>query len=102
VLRQWKSSGAGSGRSPDRAILERQRTFWQLKTASENSEGFAADGPAGKYRVFTSDNGYFWRTRAGVERRLAYEVDPSAVTVRYPQIIKPGTVEMNLRSMIWR
>jgi N-acetylglucosamine-6-sulfatase len=82
--------------TPDRAILERQRTLLAiedgvgeiLKTLKETGQ------LENTILVFTSDNGYFYGEHGlSVERRLAYEESIRLpLLVRYPKLIKPGTV----------
>jgi arylsulfatase A-like enzyme len=82
--------------TPDRAILERQRTILAiedgvgeiLKALQETSQ---LDNTI---LVFTSDNGYFYGEHGlSVERRLAYEESIRLpLLVRYPKLVKPGTV----------
>jgi N-acetylglucosamine-6-sulfatase len=82
--------------TPDRAILERQRTILAIE------EGVGAILKALKATgqldntiiVFTSDNGYFYGEHGlSVERRLAYEESIRLpLLMRYPSVIKPGTV----------
>ncbi|MBK9706141.1 MAG: sulfatase [Acidobacteria bacterium] len=80
----------------DETILGRQRTLAAiedgvgqiLKTLKETGQ---LDNTV---IVFTSDNGYFYGEHGlSVERRLAYEESiRMPLLVRYPKLVKPGTV----------
>ena len=80
----------------DRAILERQRTILAIEDGV--GEILKALQQMGQLEntilVFTSDNGYFYGEHGlSVERRLAYEESIRLpLLVRYPKIVKPGTV----------
>ena len=82
--------------TPDRAILERQRTILAIEDGV--GEILKALQQMGQLEntilVFTSDNGYFYGEHGlSVERRLAYEESIRLpLLVRYPKIVKPGTV----------
>ena len=82
--------------TPDRAILERQRTLLAIEDGV--GEILKALQETGQLEntiiVFTSDNGYFYGEHGlSVERRLAYEESIRLpLLVRYPKVIKPGTV----------
>lgn len=82
--------------TPDRAILERQRTILAIEDGV--GEILKALEQTGQLEntivVFTSDNGYFYGEHGlSVERRLAYEESIRLpLLVRYPKLIKPGTV----------
>lgn len=86
--------------TPDQAIIERQRTLLAiedgvgeiLKTLEETNQ---LDNTV---LVFTSDNGYFYGEHGlSVERRLAYEESiRMPLLVRYPKLIKPGTIRNEL------
>ena len=82
--------------TPDRAILERQRTILAIEdSVGEILQALQQVGQLeNTILVFTSDNGYFYGEHGlSVERRLAYEESIRLpLLVRYPQIIKPGTV----------
>jgi len=84
----------------DEAILGRQRSLMAIE------EGVAAILRVLKETgqldntvlVFTSDNGYFYGEHClSVERRLAYDESiRMPLLVRYPALIKPGTVRAEL------
>ena len=84
----------------DKAIFERQRTLLAiedgvgdiLKTLEETHQ------LNNTVIVLTSDNGYFYGEHGlSVERRLAYEESIHLpLLVRYPKLIKPGTVRDEL------
>jgi len=80
----------------DRSILERQRTL--LAIEDDVGEILNALKQTGQLEntilVFTSDNGYFYGEHGlSVERRLAYEESIRLpLLMRYPKLIKPGTV----------
>jgi N-acetylglucosamine-6-sulfatase len=82
--------------TPDRAILERQRTILAIEDGV--GEILKALQQVGQLEntvlIFTSDNGYFYGEHGlSVERRLAYEESIRLpLLVRYPKIVKPGTV----------
>jgi N-acetylglucosamine-6-sulfatase len=82
--------------TPDRAILERQRTILAIEDGvGEIVQALQQTGQLeNTILVFTSDNGYFYGERGlSVERRLAYEESIRLpLLVRYPRAIKPGTV----------
>jgi len=86
----------GATVTPDRAILERQRTILAIEDGV--GEILKALQQMGQLEntilVFTSDNGYFYGEHGlSVERRLAYEESIRLpLLVRYPKIVKPGTV----------
>ena len=82
--------------TPDKAILERQRTLLAIDEGV--GEILKVLEEAGQLDntiiVFTSDNGYFYGEHGlSVERRLAYEESIRLpLLVRYPKLIKKGTV----------
>jgi arylsulfatase A-like enzyme len=83
--------------TPDDAILGRQRT---LLAIDEGVGGILkALNETGQLDntiiVFTSDNGYFYGEHGlSVERRLAYEESIRLpLLVRYPRVVKAGTVK---------
>src|SRR6185503_2546045 len=80
----------------DRAILERQRTILAIEdSVGEILQALQQVGQLeNTILVFTSDNGYFYGEHGlSVERRLAYEESIRLpLLVRYPKIVKPGTV----------
>jgi N-acetylglucosamine-6-sulfatase len=80
----------------DRAILERQRTILAIEDGvGEILKALQqTDQLENTILVFTSDNGYFYGEHGlSVERRLAYEESIRLpLLVRYPKLIKPGTV----------
>lgn len=86
--------------TPDRAILERQRTLLGIEDGV--GEILKALKQMGQLEntilVFTSDNGYFYGEHGlSVERRLAYEESIRLpLLIRYPKLIKPGTVRDDL------
>lgn len=86
--------------TPDESILGRHRT---LSAIDENvGEILRALKETGQLEntiiVFTSDNGYFYGEHGlSIERRLAYEESIRLpLLVRYPRVIKPGTVRNEL------
>jgi len=87
--------GAGTATS-DEAILGRQRALMAIEDGV--GEIFRALKETGQLDktviVFTSDNGYFYGEHGlSVERRLAYEESiRMPLLVRYPRMIKQGTV----------
>jgi arylsulfatase A-like enzyme len=87
--------GAGTV-TPDRAILERQRTLLAIEDGvGEILKALKETGQLDNtILVFTSDNGYFYGEHGlSVERRLAYEESIRLpLLLRYPKLIKPGTV----------
>jgi arylsulfatase A-like enzyme len=82
--------------TPDEAILGRQRTLLAIEEGV--GEILKALKETGQLEntiiIFTSDNGYFYGEHGlSVERRLAYEESIRLpLLVRYPKLIKPGTV----------
>jgi arylsulfatase A-like enzyme len=82
--------------TPDRAILERQRTILAIEDGvGEILKALRETGQLDNtILIFTSDNGYFYGEHGlSVERRLAYEESIRLpLLVRYPRVIKPGTV----------
>ena len=82
--------------TPDEAILGRQRSLLAIDEGVGRILQALRD--TGKLEntifVFTSDNGYFYGEHGlSVERRLAYEESIRLpLLVRYPGLIKPGTV----------
>jgi N-acetylglucosamine-6-sulfatase len=82
--------------TPDAAILGRQRSL--LAVDEGVGEILKALDDIGQLNntivVFTSDNGYFYGEHGlSVERRLAYEESiRMPLLMRFPPIIKPGTV----------
>ncbi|HKQ72560.1 MAG TPA: sulfatase [Blastocatellia bacterium] len=80
----------------DEAILGRQRSLMAIEDGV--GEIFGALKETGQLEntviVFTSDNGYFYGEHGlSVERRLAYEESiRMPLLVRYPRMIKAGTV----------
>ena len=82
--------------TPDRAILERQRTILAIEDGvGEILKALQETGQLDNtILVFTSDNGYFYGEHGlSVERRLAYEESIRLpLLVRYPKLVKPGTV----------
>ncbi len=82
--------------TPDRAIFERQRTILAIEDGvGEILNALQQTGQLeNTILVFTSDNGYFYGEHGlSVERRLAYEESIRLpLLVRYPRVIKPGTV----------
>ncbi|MFN0088632.1 MAG: sulfatase [Blastocatellia bacterium] len=80
----------------DEAILDRQRTLMAIDDGV--GEILKALEETGRLDntifVFTSDNGYFYGEHGlSVERRLAYEESiRMPLLVRYPGMIRPGTV----------
>ncbi len=87
--------GAGTV-TTDRAILERQRTILAIEDGvGEILKALKETGQLDNtILVFTSDNGYFYGEHGlGVERRLAYEESIRLpLLMRYPKLIKPGTI----------
>jgi N-acetylglucosamine-6-sulfatase len=87
--------GAGTV-TPDRAILERQRTLLAIEDGvGEILKALKETGQLDNtILVFTSDNGYFYGEHGlSVERRLAYEESIRLpLLLRYPKLIKPGSV----------
>jgi len=87
--------GASTG-TPDEAVLGRQRTLMAIDDGiGEIFKALKETGQLDKtVIVFASDNGYFYGEHGlSVERRLAYEESiRMPLLVRYPQIIKAGTV----------
>ncbi|MGH9767680.1 MAG: sulfatase family protein [Blastocatellia bacterium] len=87
--------GAGTG-TRDEAILGRQRTLMAIEDGV--GEIFRALKETGQLDktviIFTGDNGYFYGEHGlSVERRLAYEeAIRMPLLVRYPRMIKAGTV----------
>ncbi len=87
--------GAETG-TRDEAILGRQRALMAIEDGV--GEIFKALVETGQVDntllVFTSDNGYFYGEHGlSVERRFAYEESiRMPLLVRYPKLIKPGTV----------
>ncbi|HJZ83206.1 MAG TPA: sulfatase/phosphatase domain-containing protein, partial [Pyrinomonadaceae bacterium] len=86
--------------TPDNAILERQRTLLAIEDGvGEILKALQETGQLDNtILVFTSDNGYFYGEHGlSVERRLAYEESIRLpLLVRYPKLIKPGTVRDEL------
>ena len=82
--------------TPDQAILERQRTLLAIEDGvGEILEALKETRQLDNtVIVFTSDNGYFYGEHGlSVERRLAYEESIRLpLLMRYPQVIKAGTV----------
>ena len=80
----------------DEAILGRQRSLMAIEDGvGEILRALKATGQLDEtVIVFASDNGYFYGEHGlSVERRLAYEESiRMPLLVRYPQIIKQGTV----------
>ena len=80
----------------DEAVLGRQRTLMAIEDGvGEIFRVLKETGQLDKtVIVFTSDNGYFYGEHGlSVERRLAYEESiRMPLLVRYPRIIKAGTV----------
>jgi N-acetylglucosamine-6-sulfatase len=80
----------------DQAILERQRTLLAIEDGvGEILKALKETGQLDNtVIVFTSDNGYFYGEHGlSVERRLAYEESIRLpLLIRYPKVIKPGTV----------
>ncbi len=80
----------------DDAILGRQRSLMAIEDGV--GEILKALRETGQLEntiiVFTSDNGYFYGEHGlSVERRLAYEESiRMPLLVRYPKLVKPGTV----------
>src|SRR5215475_7814825 len=91
--------GAGTATS-DEAILGRQRALMAIEDGV--GEIFRALKETGQLDktviVFTSDNGYFYGEHGlSIERRLAYEESiRMPLLVRYPKVIKAGTVRNEL------
>jgi N-acetylglucosamine-6-sulfatase len=86
--------------TPDESILGRQRTL--LAIDDNVGEILKALQETGQLEstiiVFTSDNGYFYGEHGlSIERRLAYEESiRMPLLVRYPGVIKAGTVRNEL------
>ena len=82
--------------TPDEAILGRQRSLLAIEDGvGEILKALKETGQLDNtIIVFTSDNGYFYGEHGlSVERRLAYEESVRLpLLMRYPKIIKPGTV----------
>jgi N-acetylglucosamine-6-sulfatase len=82
--------------TPDDAILGRQRSLLAIdEGVGEILKALKDTGQLDNtIIVFTSDNGYFYGEHGlSVERRLAYEESIRLpLLVRYPKLIKPGTV----------
>jgi N-acetylglucosamine-6-sulfatase len=80
----------------DKSILERQRTLLAIEDGvGQILKALQQTGQLDNtVIVFTSDNGYFYGEHGlSVERRLAYEESIRLpLLVRYPKLIKPGTV----------
>jgi N-acetylglucosamine-6-sulfatase len=80
----------------DEAILGRQRSLMAIEEGvGEILRALKESGQLDNtILVFTSDNGYFYGEHGlSVERRLAYEESiRMPLLVRYPKLIKPGTV----------
>lgn len=80
----------------DQSILERQRTLAAIEDGvGEILKALKETGQLDNtVIVFTSDNGYFYGEHGlSVERRLAYEESiRMPMLVRYPRMIKAGTV----------
>src|SRR5262245_61981467 len=80
----------------DEAILGRQRTLLAIEEGvAEILKALKETGQLDNtIIVFTSDNGYFYGEHGlSAERRLAYEESIRLpLLVRYPKLIKPGTV----------
>lgn len=80
----------------DKAIFERQRTLLAIEDGvGEILKALEETRQLNNtVIVFTSDNGYFYGEHGlSVERRLAYEESIRLpLLVRYPKMIKPGTV----------
>jgi arylsulfatase A-like enzyme len=80
----------------DKSILDRQRSLAAVEEGVGNI--LKALRETGQLNntiiVFTSDNGYFYGEHGlSVERRLAYEESiRMPLLIRYPKMIKPGTV----------
>jgi arylsulfatase A-like enzyme len=86
--------------TPDPAILERQRTLLAIEDGvGEILKALKETGQLDNtVIVFTSDNGYFYGEHGlSVERRLAYEESIRLpLLIRYPKVIKAGTVRDEL------
>jgi len=84
----------------DRAILERQRTLLAIEDGVGEILQTLRDTNQldNTILVFTSDNGYFYGEHGlSVERRLAYEESiRMPLLIRYPKLIKPGTIRNEL------
>ncbi len=82
--------------TPDEAILGRQRSLLAIDEGiGEILKALKETGQLDNtVIVFTSDNGYFYGEHGlSVERRLAYEESIRLpLLVRYPKLIRPGTV----------
>lgn len=82
--------------TPDEAILGRQRSLLAIdEGVGEILKALKETGQLDKtIIVFTSDNGYFYGEHGlSVERRLAYEESIRLpLLIRYPKLIKSGTV----------
>ena len=82
--------------TPDESILGRQRTIPAIdEGVGEILKALKETGQLDNtIIVFTSDNGYFYGEHGlNAERRLAYEESiRMPLLVRYPKLIKPGTV----------
>ncbi len=80
----------------DETILERQRTIAAIEEGvGEILRALRETGQLDNtVLVFTSDNGYFYGEHGlSVERRLAYEESiRMPLLVRYPKVVRPGTV----------
>jgi len=90
-----KLRGHETGGYPDETILQQLRTL----QAVDESVGhiFKTLEETGQLDntviIYTSDNGYFWGEHQLGDKRAAYEEsirDP--LLIRYPRLIKPGTV----------
>ena len=82
--------------TPDEAILGRERSLLAIEDGvGEILKALKDTGQLDNtIIVFTSDNGYFYGEHGlSVERRLAYEESIRLpLLMRYPKLIKPGTV----------
>ena len=80
----------------DESILDRQRSLMAIEEGvSQILDALKAiDQLDNTVIVFASDNGYFYGEHGlSVERRLAYEESiRMPLLVRYPKVVKPGTV----------
>jgi N-acetylglucosamine-6-sulfatase len=87
--------GAGTVTS-DKSILDRQRSLMAVdEGVGEILRALKETGQLDNtVIVFTSDNGYFYGEHGlSVERRLAYEESiRMPLLIRFPKVVKPGTV----------